>query len=77
MDKKKNKLTCENDKYIYDNYAFVKDMKIPRNKKKKIKKSDIFITNDNKTLEPIGRKKTKNGVLPYQKPDKRGVVEMW
>lgn len=50
---------------------------MPDKKNPKLKKSDIFVTKDSRKLESIIRKKgSKNGIYPFQKKHKRGVVEM-
>ena len=65
-------------KHNWDNFAIVKDLKLKDESKKKVKKSDVFITNDNKILEPITRNKGhKNGKPPYAKPTNKGSVEMY
>tara|TARA_R100000773_G_scaffold44305_1_gene44972 strand:- start:1752 stop:1988 length:237 start_codon:yes stop_codon:yes gene_type:complete len=77
MDKKKNQNKIDYDNHNFDNFAFVKDMKMPDRKNPKLKKSDIFVTKDSRKLESIVRKKgSKNGIYPFQKKHKRGVVEM-
>lgn len=78
MDKNKSLNQLDFEKHNFDNMAFVKDMKMPDRKNPKLKKSDIFVTNDKKKLDPIVRKKgSKNGIYPFQKQHKKGVVEMY
>ena len=78
MDKSKTVNQLDFEKHNFDNMAFVKDMKMPDKKTPKLKKSDVFVTKDKKTLDPIVKKKgAKNGVYPFQKQHKRGVVEMY
>ena len=63
---------------IWDKFAIVKDLKLKNKKKKDLKKSDIFETNEKTKLKPIVKKHGhKNGKSPFEKKDIKYDIQMW